>query len=158
MKRIVMIILLMSMMLLNGCTAIKFFKPGGSNPANSYIKNKNYEYEYYRNKIAGVTIKTVKKNSTKTTPKKTLGQKIGGWFAGLTTLGIILVVVGLFLAPATTIGVVISMWRRARRALIATVRAIKEVRADEEDTLHNSLNKYHTKDTKRTVSEIKSEL
>jgi len=94
-----------------------------------------------------------------TTPTKVgLPERIGGFIAGLSFWIFALIVLGLILAPATTIGFLFNKYRQYKNAMKQTVAAIKEARAIDSQPLHDALKTRQTIETKKLVGKIKAEL
>lgn len=94
-----------------------------------------------------------------TTPRKVgLPERIGGFIAGLSFWIFALIVLGLVLAPATTIGFLFNKYRQYKDAMKQTVAAIKEARAVDSQALHDALKARQTTETKRIVGKFKAEL
>ncbi len=94
-----------------------------------------------------------------TTPKKvTLSERIGGFIAGLSFWILVLIILGIILAPATTIGFLFNKYRQYKNAMKQTVAAIKEARAVESQALHDSLKARQTVETKKIVGALKADL
>lgn len=150
----------MCLFMFNGCSLLRLPKIiEGNQPAIKQIKSKNYNKFYYKNKKTGETLYEINKGNKQVVPEKTLAQKIGAWFSGLTIIGLILLGVGLFFAPTVTIGILFSVYRRIGRALRETVTAIKLSQAvNRDDELHNELKSNQSKETKKIVSKIKMEI
>jgi len=160
------IVLILTMLFTSGCAGLPLPRLGGSKPATKTSRSKDevvhritgYEEVAGKPKKYTYHYREFHKSSEKVVPKKTLMERVGGWISGLGFLAFILLVAGLFLAPTVTIGIVFNILKRTRRALKATVQAIKDVRADEEPKLHAALNKRHTKETTDVIGEIKAKL
>ena len=158
-------VLVLSMFLLSGCIGLPVkFNSGNSNITYSksdkgtIIKEEGYEEVAGKPKKFSKYYREFEKDNEKSIPKKTLMQKVGDWISGLGFLAFILLVVGLFLAPGVTISVLFSILKRTRRAFIETVKAIKEVKGDQKEDLHNALNKNQSNETKQLVGEVKAKL
>ena len=94
-----------------------------------------------------------------TTPRKVgLPERIGGFIAGLSFWVFALIVLGLILAPATTIGFLFNKYQQYKEAMKQTIAAIKESRAVESQALHDALKSRQTVETKKIVGKIKANL
>ena len=165
MKTIAIILLSVFLLSTSGCISLPL--KIGNNKSNitysktdkgTIIREEGYEEVAGKPKKYSKYYKEYDKGSEKSIPKKTLMQKVGDWISGLGFLAFILLGVGLFLAPTVTIGILFSILKRTRRAFIETVKAIKDVKADQQIELHNALNKNQSNETKQLVGEIKAKL
>lgn len=94
-----------------------------------------------------------------TTPRKmSFSERIGNFIAGLSFWIIVLIVVGLILAPGATIGFLFKKYARYKNAMRETVAAIKEARAVDSQALHDALKSKQSVDTKKIVGKIKAGL
>lgn len=95
------------------------------------------------------------------TPKKTIGEKIGDFFAGLTTWGLVFVGVSLLFFGGTPI---VWAWRKyavVKDALKKTVQAIRDTKKEEPqvyDKLKPKLAAAHDKRDRVVIDKIKTEL
>lgn len=154
MKKVLLSALIM--LLCSGCLSLKF--PTFSSRPTTKVQQ-NYHVIQYSDRKQGIKYKEVIKSKEKSVPQKTIMEKVGSWVSGLSFWLFILIGLGMFLAPTVTISILFSLWKRARRAFIETVQAIKQSNAvRENEKLHNALASSQTPDTKRMVSEIKSKL
>src|SRR3989338_4290321 len=93
-----------------------------------------------------------------TSRKVGMPERIGGFIAGLSFWIFAMIVVGLILAPATTIGFLFNKYRLYKNAMKQTVIAIKEARAVDSQALHDSLKTRQTVETKRIVGKLKADI
>jgi hypothetical protein len=94
-----------------------------------------------------------------TTPRKVgLPERIGGFIAGLSFWILALIILGLVLAPATTIGFLFNKYQQYKNAMKQTVVAIKEARAVDSQALHDTLKLRQSAQTKKIVGQFKAEL
>ena len=93
-------------------------------------------------------------------PKQlTFTERIGNWISGLGLLGIILLIIGLIVAPGATIGFLFKTARKWKLAMRETVIAIKESQAAKEhEKLKASLKDKQSTTTKKMVGNMKAEL
>lgn len=98
------------------------------------------------------------KSKEKTTPKKTMMERVGSWISGLGIVTFILIAAGLFFAPTVTISLLWSAKKRIGRALKAVVHAVKDTQADQEERLHNALKDRTNRETRIEIDKIKSKL
>ena len=142
--------------MLSGCSMLKIPFIGNSTP--KYKLQKNYEWEYFKDKNAGVVYKKIVKNTDKIVPEKTFIQKIGAWIGGLTLLGIIAVSLG-WISPAV---IALFLWKvglRWKRGFVETAIGIKQAQAvNENEKLHNELKAVQSKQTKKLVGQVKAGL
>ena len=102
------------------------------------------------------TEKTLQVGLEQTTQKLTFAQRIGNWISGLGILGIILLIIGLVLAPGATMGFLVKTLFKWKKAFKETVVAIKEAKTvDENATLKNALADKQSLETKKLVDDIK---
>lgn len=159
-------VIVLSTFLLSGCVGLPIKLGGGSNTNITYsktdkgtiVKEEGYEEIAGKPKKYSKYYKEYDKGNEKSVPKKTLMQRVGDWISGLGFLAFILIVAGLFLAPTVTISILFSILKRTRKAFIETVKAIKDVKADQQTELHNALNKIQSEETKQLVGEVKAQL
>ena len=94
-----------------------------------------------------------------TTPRKVgLPERIGSFIAGLSFWIFALIVLGLILAPATTIGFLFNKYQQYKNAMKQTVAVIKEARAVDSQALHDSLKTRQTVETKKIVGKLKADM
>ncbi len=103
--------------------------------------------------------RTIRVAYQKKEKKLTFIQKIGNWFSSLSLIAFILVIAGLFLAPGTTIGLLLSLLKKWKNAAQQTIRAIKESNAVENNSeLKNALSSKQSDETKKIVNNVKGSL
>lgn len=93
-----------------------------------------------------------------TTPKKTLGQKIGSFFAGLTTTGILFVVGSLLFFGGAPIIFVWKWGKKFKDALTTTVAGIRALDADTYAKVTPKLAAAQDKKDKVVIDKIKAKL
>ena len=161
------IVLLLTLFLLSGCASIVPKFPSLSAPDKPRtVYNWNEEVITEPKVIkAGerqfIVQRTEKRISAglDTTPRKVgLPERIGVFIAGLSFWIFALIVLGLILAPATTIGFLFNKYRQYKNAMKQTVAAIKEARAVDSQALHDALKSKQSVDTKRIVGKLKAGL
>lgn len=94
-----------------------------------------------------------------TTPRRVgFMERIGSFIGGLSFWIFALIVLGLILAPGATIGLLFKKYAQYKNAMKQTVAAIKEARAADSQSLHDSLKARQTAETKKIVGNLKAEL
>ena len=94
-----------------------------------------------------------------TTPKLTFAQKVGNMIGGMGMIGVILLILGLVLAPGATIGFLrntVAKWKKALKETVAGINDAKAVETHPE--LKNSLSARQDLTTKKLIDKIKREL
>jgi len=151
--------------MLSGCSAMRIvgglFKAGSS--AGTYESSQNYSKEMLEDKKEGIKYFKVTKSKDKIIPKLTFAQKIGKWVGGLTTLGIMLAIIGFVVAPTATMTILWAIARAgkaiARRAFTETATQINKTEVLNRDKqLHDALKDKTSPSTKKMVGELKAEL
>lgn len=102
--------------------------------------------------------RTVSANLDTTPGKKTLGQIIGGWIAGLSISGLIFIVVSLVFFGGAPIVWVVGKFFKARAALKATVAAIEQMNAEDKEKLKIKLAQTQDTKDKEYVAKLKAEI
>ena len=159
------IILIFMCFMLNGCTVLNMmsglFKGASSNAG--YESSENYTKELIEDKKEGLKYYKLTKSRDKIIPKLTFAQKIGKWIGGLTTISIILLVIGFVVAPTATMTIfwyIASIGKKlARRAFTETAMAIKISGANSENKkLKVELKSNQSETTKKMVGDLKAKL
>ena len=159
------IFLFLTCFMLNGCTALNMmsglFK--GTSSSAGYESSQNYTKELIEDKKEGLRYYKLTKSRDKIIPKLTFAQKIGKWIGGLTTISIILLVIGFVVAPTATMTIfwyIASIGKKlARRAFTETAMAIKISRANNENKkLKAELKSNQSESTKKMVGDLKAKL
>lgn len=159
------IFLILMCFMLNGCTALNLvsglFK--GSSSSTGYESSQNYTKEIIEDKESGLKYYKLTKSKDKIIPRLTFAQKIGKWIGGLTTISIILLIIGFVVAPTATMTIfwyIASAGKRlARRAFTETAMAIKISKATKTaPELKNQLACTQSEETKKLVGEFKAKL
>ncbi len=92
------------------------------------------------------------------TPKKTLGMKIGEFFANLTTWGLLFVGGSLLFFGGAPIVFVFRKYLIMKQALKNTVAGIRAVDAETYEKLKPALAENHDRQDKIVIDKIKTEL
>ena len=133
-------------LIITGCASLNPFN-GVTNPPNSPRKVANWTQEesikpvYVGKDQAGKDIvanevhRTYTAGAEEVAQKKTLGQVIGGWFGGLSILGLIFVLVSLLAFGGTPILWVFSKYLKMKNALVNTVEGIERMKAEDKAKL-----------------------
>lgn len=159
------IILILMSFMLSGCTALNLvsglFK--GSTLSAGYESNQNYTKEIIEDKKSGFKYYKLNKSRDKIIPKLTFAQKIGKWIGGLTSISIILLIIGFVVAPTATMTILWAVARAGKtlayRAFTETAMAIKISDAKNRDTkLETELKSNQSESTKKMVGNLKSKL
>lgn len=102
--------------------------------------------------------RTVNANLDTTPGKKTIGQIIGGWIAGLSIMGLLFVVLSLVFFGGAPILWVVRKYFKARAALKSTVAAIEQMNAEEKDKLKVTLAQTQDTQDKAYIAKLKAEI
>lgn len=95
---------------------------------------------------------------SKTTPKKTLGEKIGGFFAGLSITGLIFVAISLLAFGGAPILWLWAKFLKARAALKRTIAGIEALNAEEKEKVKAVLEKTQDVADKKYIANLKAEI
>jgi len=109
--------------------------------------------------VVNSTEKTIKVNYEKQEKQLTFMGRLGAWIGGLGLIGVILLIVGLVLAPGATIGFLFSTLAKWKSAMKQTVSALKTANVvNENKELKEALKSSQSVQTKKIVGDIKAEL
>lgn len=144
MKKITLIFI--SVLFLSGCASLNPFS-GVTNPPTSprkvasWVQEETVKPVYIGKDQLGKDVvvsevhRTYTANAEEVSAKKTLGQIIGGWFAGLSFAGIIFVVISLVAFGGAPIMWVFSKYIKMKNALVNTVEGIERMKAEDKEKL-----------------------
>lgn len=164
MKRQMMIQLCL-VIFLGGCSALKFPNINPPNPPQTMY---NYEQSFTKNPTAvvvdGKTVvvenqeQNVRINYQKQQEKLSWWKRFTNWLGSLGMIAVVLIIIGIFVAPGATIGFLFNSFRKTKKALRQTVRAIDESKAVNTDNgLKLALLSNQDTDTKRVIDTVKRE-
>lgn len=150
---------------LYGCASLNPFQ-GITNPPNAPKKMGSWE-QTSEPVIMGVdgSGKTIIGNklsyratAEETSPKQTIGQRIGSFFAGLSLAGILFVVASLVFFGGAPIVWLARKYFKAKSALVSTVKAIKEIPDEKFNEIKPALAANQDKSDKELIARIKAKL
>lgn len=165
-----------------GCTALplaKFLPFGGSSESHSskdYEKIELSSNGFYPSDINNIedslakmpaegkiNLRIIRKSSQKLTPKRTAIQKAGDFIGGLGAVAFIALVIGFFVAPLATVGIVASIGKKWKNATIQIAKAIKvsgvlKSETKEDTSLEVALKTNQSMQTQELIGKIKGKL
>ena len=157
------ILIFFMILFLSGCGLINFPKLNAPPaPDTTY----QYEQTFERNPTAVVSgdkivvveaqKQTVTAGFVQKEKKLSWWQRFCNWLGNLGLIGIMLIVAGLFFAPAGTMSFLFARYGKFKKALQQTVAGIKESGAvDKDPTLKESLSSRQDSDTKMLIDDIR---
>jgi len=159
------ICMLLVIVLVSGCSPIRLpGLPTPKKPEKAYswketvrTKPRAVMIDANRAVVVEETEQTLTVELEQTSRKTSFGQRVGGWISGMGILGILLLIAGLFLAPAATMGFLVKQTFKFKNAFRETVLAVKEAKATDNMNLKNSLSAKQSNTTKKLVADIKRE-
>ena len=136
MKRCIAIVLLL--LFLPGCAGIPFPKITTPKKPDTIYNWREENRRTPKAVVAGDEVVVVEETRNvvevgleRTPHKLSFAQRIGKWISGLSFIGILLLIIGLILAPGATMGFLIKLLLKWKRGFKETISAIKEAKATE---------------------------
>lgn len=151
-------ILCAAVIALSGCALLSPFKALTTDPSKPAAETKKTtKYEHFRDKKEGIDYTLKESHYNKEIKKTTLGQKIGGFIAGLSNWIILLIIAGLIFFPGSTIMFLAGRIRTLGKALYQTVKGVQYAKRNGGKFLE-SLNNEQDEETKLEVNKLRAKL
>ena len=164
MKKFALLIMLIISLSLIGCASINPFK-GLASPPSEPKKMGSWEQTSEPVFVGTIDGKAVVANkisyratAEESNPRLTIGQRIGKFFANLSIVGILFVVLSLVFFGGTPIYWIARKYFTAKNALVNTVKAIREIPSEQFNAIAPTLSKNMDKKDKELIARIKGSL
>lgn len=163
-EAVMKIILIAFAIMLSGCASMNPFH-AIANPPSEPKKMGSWEQTSEPVFVGTIDGKTVVANKTtyrataeESTPRLTIGQRIGSFFSNLSFVGILFIVLSLLFFGGAPIVWVARKYFDAKNALKNTVKAIKEIPTDKFEAIAPTLSANMDKKDKALIAKIKASL
>jgi hypothetical protein len=149
---------------LSGCASLNPFH-GLSDPPQAPKKMGSWEQTSKPVLVGTIDGKTIVANeityrasAEETSPKATVGQRIGSFFSNLSLAGVLFVLLSLVFFGGAPIIWVARKYFAAKQALKSTIKAIKEIPSDQFEAIKPALAANQDKADKELIAKLKAKL